>query len=143
MDGGHFPGLTRPVHADGGTVACHLTKCRPIPLEGQTLLERDIRENWLALLLLLLLLQFLPPSFRPSEESRQSVNTAWNRYESNRSNRRCLPNWRHFSRKYVLRLVARKADDDIMTFNENYTSRQTTFPPPIVCFASRLVARVR
>lgn len=91
VDGGHFRGLTRPVHADGGAVPCHPTKCRPVPLEGRHF-SRETFEKTAS-----------PPPPPPppippppteSRQRQQPANIPSNRYESG------LPN---------LRLVARKA----------------------------------
>lgn len=124
VDGGHFRGLTRPVHADGGVSS---DKVPTYSTRGPTLLERDIRENWLALLLLHLH-RFLSYAKVP-----------WNRIRIEPGPR--LPNWRHFSRRNTSRRSreARRRYNDFR--DENYVlPRQTTFPSlsnRLFCFSCR------
>lgn len=131
VDGGHFRGLTRPVHADGGVSS---DKVPTYSTRGPTLLERDIRENWLPLLLLLLHLhRFLSYAKVP-----------WNRIRIGPGPR--LPSQIGGISPAETRLVALgRHDDDTMTFETRimYCRGKRHSPlSPIVCFVSRVVARV-
>lgn len=106
VDGGHFRGLTRPVHADGGAVPCHPTKCRPVPLEGRHF-SRETFEK----------------TASPSSSSSSSDSSHQPNLDSANTPRTSLRiDTNRASQIYVSSLGRH---DDIMTFDESYVSRRS------------------
>lgn len=81
-------------------------------------------------------------SGRDIRENSSNINfdTSWNRYE--RGDGPLSPkNWPRFSTRESWFRTPRGRNDDVMTFDESYTSRRATFPSPILCFPPRVVVR--